>query len=375
MKNQNEVSFAYRDETIVPIVDMAGLNYSYGSGEVSKQVLFDNTLKIYPGEIVIMTGPSGSGKTTLLTLIGGLRSVQQGSLRITGKELNGLHPSEVQKVRKKIGFIFQHHNLFESLTAFQTLVVAMELFEHPKEEYTTRPSKILTELGLQDRMYYKPENLSGGQRQRIAIGRALINDPLLILADEPTAALDKDTSAQVIELFKSRVKKYSCTIIIVTHDNRILDAADRIINMVDGYIVSNIVVNDAVAIMSFLKKCHIFEGMHESFLADAANSMQLEIYNPDELVIGEGDAGDKFYMIRQGQVEVYTEADGERKVLTRLGPGDFFGELALLKDVPRAASVIATEKLEVYTLSKEKFIDLIERSSSFKEHLKKSYFR
>ena len=251
----------------------------------------------------------------------------------------------------------------------------MQLKDYQPDEVALRPKKVLTELELADRMHYKPEKLSGGQRQRVAIGRALVNDPMIILADEPTAALDKDTSAQVIALFKRRVKELNCTIIIVTHDNRILDAADRVINMVDGNIESNIVVADALAIMSFLKSCHIFEDMHQSFLADAANAMQLEIYPAGELVIRQGDEGDKFYLIRQGKAEVFTTTEGTKKVLAVLGAGDFFGELALLKDEPRAASVVAIEKLEAYVLSKNKFKELITRSSSFEEHLKKSYFR
>ncbi|MCE5269840.1 ATP-binding cassette domain-containing protein [bacterium] len=374
MQKREKSQFLYHDDSNLPVIEIAGLNFAYGTGESSKQVLFNNHLKIYSGEIVIMTGPSGSGKTTLLTLIGGLRSVQEGELKILGRELKGMSAAGLQEIRRNIGFIFQQHNLFDSLTAVQTLAVAMQLKDYPEEEYARRPGKILGELGLADRMSYKPENLSGGQRQRVAIGRAMVNDPLIILADEPTAALDKVTSAQVIELFKKRVREYNCTIIIVTHDNRILDAADRVINMVDGNIESNVVVADALAIMSFLKDCHIFEDMHQSFLADAANSMQLEIYPAGALVIREGDVGDKFYLIRQGRVEIITESGGARKVLASLGTGDFFGELALLKDVPRAASVVAVEKLEVYTLSKDKFIELVKRSSSFEEHLKKSYF-
>ncbi len=374
MKSKEAMQFIQRDDSNLPVIEISGLDFSYGSGESSKQVLFNNNLSIYPGEIVIMTGPSGSGKTTLLTLIGGLRSVQAGGLKVLGRELKGMSAAGLQEVRRNIGFIFQQHNLFDSLTALQTLAVAMQLKSYPDEEFIRRPERILGELGLADRMNYKPENLSGGQRQRVAIGRALINDPLIILADEPTAALDKVTSAQVIELFKRRVKEYNCTIIIVTHDNRILDAADRVINMVDGNIESNIVVADALAIMRFLKDCNIFKDMHQSFLADAANSMKLEIYPSGALVIREGDVGDKFYLIRQGQAEVFSGQGEARKSLASLGPGDFFGELALLKDVPRAASVVAEGKLEVYTLSKDKFIELVSRSSSFEEHLKKSYF-
>ena len=371
---KKEHQFIFRDDTTIPVIEIKELDFSYGKGESSKQVLFNNNLKIYPGEIVILTGPSGSGKTTLLTLIGGLRTIQQGSLKVLGQELKTMSPQELQKLRKNIGFIFQHHNLFNSLTALQTLAVTMRLKKYPDSEITTRPQRLLAELGLAERMNCKPGKLSGGQRQRVAIGRAMVNNPLIILADEPTAALDRETSARVVKLFKKRAADDNCAIIIVTHDTRILDAADRVINLIDGNIESNVVVSDAVAIMSFLKSCHVFKDMHESFIADAANAMQLEVFPAGKMIFRQGDEGDKFYLIRQGEVEVFTEEKDCKNTLTKLGSGDFFGELALLKDAPRAATIKAIDQLETYTLSKNKFFELIQRFSSFREHLKKAYF-
>ena len=185
-------------------IDITDLNFSYGKGENSKQVLFDNNLQIKPGEIVIMTGPSGSGKTTLLTLIGTLRSLQQGSILFNGTELKGLNNKQRQQIRKSIGFIFQGHNLFDSLTAFETMRLAMQLQQekYNRDDYQERPKDILQKLGLEQRMHHKPSNLSGGQKSRVAIARALINKPQMILADEPTAALDKDTGRQVVSLFR-----------------------------------------------------------------------------------------------------------------------------------------------------------------------------
>ena len=367
--------FTHRGKHDPRTIEITGVNFFYGQGESRKQVLFDNNLVVYPGEIVIMTGPSGSGKTTLLTLIGALRSLQEGSLKVFGRELFGMNSRELQSIRRDIGFIFQAHNLFESLTARQTLTLAMQLHSYPKQEYIDRPRMILHELGLEDRMSYRPENLSGGQRQRVAIGRALINHPRLILADEPTAALDKDSGRTVVSILKKRAVEEQCTVIIVTHDNRILDVADRIINMVDGYIASNVVVEDTITIGNFLSNCTVFKEANPSVIAEAANEMKLKTFLPGERIITQNEIGDNFYLIRSGAVEVFKEEGGEKRFLTRLGSGDFFGELALLKDEPRAATVSAIEEVDVYVLPKESFKRAVRSSASLLEQLKKSYFK
>lgn len=214
-------------------VQIRQLNYFFGQADLRKQVLFDISLDLPKGEIVIMTGPSGSGKTTLLTLIGALRTVQEGSLKVLDQELVGMRKAELVEVRRNIGFIFQAHNLFESLTAAQNVEMAIELLD----EWGDKRSKavdMLSQLGLGDRVDYKPAALSGGQKQRVAIARALVNQPTLILADEPTAALDKKSGREVVTLMQKLAKQQGRTILMVTHDNRILDVADRIITMVDG---------------------------------------------------------------------------------------------------------------------------------------------
>ena len=220
------------------VVTIEQLNFYFGQGELRKQVLFDLDLKIDRGQIVILTGPSGSGKTTLLTLMGALRSLEAGSLQVLGQELRGLGNKERVEVRRNIGFIFQAHNLFESLTARQNVEMAIELRDSwgNKRELSTG---ILTQLGLGDRTEYKPQNLSGGQKQRVAIARALVNKPQLILADEPTAALDKITGREVVTLLQKLAREEGCTVLMVTHDNRILDVADRIVNLVDGRLESD----------------------------------------------------------------------------------------------------------------------------------------
>ncbi|MEH2436294.1 MAG: DevA family ABC transporter ATP-binding protein [Nostoc sp.] len=223
-----------------PVIAIKNLNHYYGKGSLRKQILFDINLEIYPGEIVIMTGPSGSGKTTLLSLIGGLRSVQEGSLKFLGEELFGVNQNKLVQMRRNIGYIFQAHNLLGFLTAKQNVQMAVELNDNiSKTEAVAKSKAMLGSVGLEERVDYYPDNLSGGQKQRIAIARALVNRPPLVLADEPTAALDKQSGRDVVEIMQSLAKNQGTTILLVTHDNRILDIADRIVEMEDGLLTRN----------------------------------------------------------------------------------------------------------------------------------------
>ena len=221
------------------VISIQYLNHYYGKGSLKKQILYDINLNIYPGEIVIMTGPSGSGKTTLLSLIGGLRSVQEGSLRFLGEELYRASPTKLVHIRRNIGYIFQAHNLLEFLTARQNVQIAAELDKSNSQREAVAKSKdMLRAVGLGNRINYFPDNLSGGQKQRVAIARALVNNPPLVLADEPTAALDKQSGRDVVEIMQRLAKEQKTSILLVTHDSRILDIADRIINMEDGILNS-----------------------------------------------------------------------------------------------------------------------------------------
>jgi putative ABC transport system ATP-binding protein len=223
-----------------PVIAINQLNHYFGEGQLKKQVLSDINLEINAGEIVIMTGPSGSGKTTLLTLIGGLRSAQKGSLKIIGKELCGANQEKLVQTRRKTGYIFQAHNLHRSLTALQNVKMGLELHrEISAAEMRDRATQLLKLVGLEERINYYPDDLSGGQKQRVAIARALVSQPQIVLADEPTAALDSKSGREVVNLMQKLAKEQSCTILLVTHDNRILDIADRIVDMEDGKLTSD----------------------------------------------------------------------------------------------------------------------------------------
>ena len=221
------------------VVEITNLDFFYGSGSMKKQTLFDINLTLRKGEVVIMKGPSGSGKTTLLTLMGALRSANIGSLKVFGEELVNGHNKLLIQTRRNIGYIFQAHNLLNSLTARQNVQMSMELHpEYSTKEAIARSEEMLSAVGLSDRLNYYPENLSGGQKQRVAIARALVSYPKMVLADEPTAALDSKSGRGVVEIMQKLAKEQGCTILIVTHDDRILDVAERIIELEDGKIVS-----------------------------------------------------------------------------------------------------------------------------------------
>lgn len=218
-----------------PVVTVRHLNHAFGKGELRKPVLFDVDLDICAGEIVLLTGPSGSGKTTLLTLIAGLRSVQEGSVNILGQELLGANKQQLVQVRNQIGFIFQAHNLLACLTAQQNVGMSLRLHQHLSlEDRISRSNAILEAVGMSDRVSYYPDSLSGGQKQRVAIARALVSEPKIVLADEPTAALDSKSGRDVVDIMQRLAKQQGCTILLVTHDTRILDIADRIVHMEDG---------------------------------------------------------------------------------------------------------------------------------------------
>jgi putative ABC transport system ATP-binding protein len=216
------------------VIRMEAVSHSYGEGALRKQVLFGVSAEVHAGEIVIVVGPSGSGKTTMLTLAGALRSVQQGSMKVLGRELRGASASALVDIRKEIGFIFQAHNLLGSLSAVDNVRSGLTPLNYPAARTRREAAAMLAEVGLAGRESAFPAELSGGQRQRVAIARALVRRPKLVLADEPTASLDSASGREVVEILRRLARGQGCTILLVTHDNRILDIADRIMVLEDG---------------------------------------------------------------------------------------------------------------------------------------------
>ena len=218
-------------------VSISNLSHFYGIDENKKKVLNNVNFFIESGELVLLKGPSGCGKTTLLTLIGALRTCQSGDLTVLNNQLNGASRKTRQKLRRNIGMIFQGHNLLRCLTAEQNVQMGSDLLRNLT--YLQRREiarKWLSAVGLEDHHKKLPSMLSGGQKQRVAIARALSANPKLLLADEPTSALDSVTGREIVSLLRKLAKEQNCSVLMVTHDPRISDMADRILNMEDGKI-------------------------------------------------------------------------------------------------------------------------------------------
>jgi putative ABC transport system ATP-binding protein len=354
-----------------PAVRVQSLNFAYGEGSARNDVLFDVSLEILPGQLAVLTGPSGSGKTTLLTLIGGLRTLQDGLIEVLGHDLAGLASHELALVRRNIGFIFQMHNLFDSLTAVENVRMALELGNSSPAAIRHSARDMLGRLGLEDRVDYKPRALSGGQRQRVAIARALANQPKLVLADEPTAALDKDATRNVVGLLKQMTIEHGAAVLMVTHDHRIIDLADRLIHMVDGRIASDVVLDNAGRVREFLKTVEPFSTLNPADLSGLAEVATLRHFERGEVIIREGDNGDEMFLIAEGEVEVLRE-DHE---VARLQSGELFGEGSVISGEPRNATVVATEALDAYVVHKKELRAAMKKSLRFREQLRRFFVR
>lgn len=223
------------------------LTHWYGEGELRRPVLRDIDLEVETGRTTFLMGQSGCGKTTLLTLIGALRSVLSGSAVVLGQELAGASQSVMVETRRRIGFVFQHHNLHRSLTLFQNVRMGLEVKgEASGPDARDRCMAALEAVGIADHANKLENQVSGGQKQRAAIARALVSDPKLLLADEPTAALDSKTGRDVVELMQFQATARGMTVLMVTHDNRILDIADRILEMEDGRIIRDTAAHGSI---------------------------------------------------------------------------------------------------------------------------------
>jgi len=217
------------------VLEARGLSKVFGSGAAAVRAVDGVDLDVRRGEIVLIMGPSGSGKTTLLTLIGGLLKPTAGSVHVNGCDISGMSASALTRVRRHyVGFIFQSFNLLESLNAEENVEVALNLGGKGGRGAAARAGQLLTELGMAHRLRFKPNDLSGGEKQRVSIARALANDPQLILADEPTANLDSKHGQEVVLLLRDIAKKQGRTVVIVSHDHRIREMADRVLWLEDG---------------------------------------------------------------------------------------------------------------------------------------------
>jgi len=207
----------------------------YGSGTIEVAAVRDVSLSVAPGEIVLIMGPSGSGKTTLLSMLGALLKPSAGEIRLNGDVISAMKENRLPEIRlQKFGFIFQDFNLLSALTALENVAIVAELAGVKGPEARRKAKELMTGLGLGERLNFLPEKLSGGEKQRVAIARALVNDPALILADEPTANLDSKIGHEIMRLLRSIAKEQGRSVVIVSHDQRIKDIADRVLWLEDG---------------------------------------------------------------------------------------------------------------------------------------------
>jgi len=218
-----------------PAIRARGLSKIYREGATELRALSDVSLNIHPGQLTLLMGPSGSGKTTLLSILGCILRATEGRLELLGEEVTALPERELPRVRREaIGFVFQGFNLFPALTAAENVALALDVRGVRGEPARKRAEELLLEVGLGERMHAFPADLSGGQKQRVAIARALASNPPILLADEPTAALDSTSGRTVIELLQRLAHQHGRAVVMVTHDPRVLSYGDRILHLEDG---------------------------------------------------------------------------------------------------------------------------------------------
>lgn len=228
-------------DKVKPLIEMKEIIKAYNIGLESEiEILHGIDLKIYEGEFVAIVGESGSGKSTLMNIIGVLDKQTKGEYYLDGIDIKNANEAEMNVIRnKKIGFVFQNFNLIGRTSALKNVELPMLYAGVPAEERTKRAKELLSKVGMESRMNHMPNELSGGQKQRVAIARSLVNNPSIILADEPTGALDSETSAMVMDIFNDLNKNQGKTIILITHSKEIAEQCPRIVTIKDGKIIND----------------------------------------------------------------------------------------------------------------------------------------
>ncbi len=222
------------------IIKTKNISKDFAIGKNLQRVLFDINLEINSGELTMLVGPSGCGKTTLISILSGILSSSEGEVEVLGVKINEISDNEKTNFRlNNLGFIFQQYNLLPALTAAENAAIPLIARGENFKEAVKKSSEILAQIGMSGQENKKPSQLSGGQQQRVAIARALVHEPKIIICDEPTAALDAKTGQKVMEILKEHALKTDRAVLVVTHDNRIFDFANRIIEMEDGKIIND----------------------------------------------------------------------------------------------------------------------------------------
>jgi ATP-binding cassette subfamily B protein len=308
-------------------IEFRDVTFGYPGGE--KPVLRELSFRLQPGGTTAIIGGTGAGKTTLLTLIGALRTAHEGKVEVLGRDLSRVTPTGLVEVRRDIGFIFQMHNLFDALSAFENVKMAAQLDDASSEDMRRRSTDILQRLGLGHRIQHKPRFLSGGERQRVAIGRALVNHPRLILADEPTAHLDYVQVEEVLALIRELAAP-GRLVVVATHDDRFTPLADRVIELAPK---------------------------DEEEEEPAARAVELAA---GEVLFTQGEPAHRIYVVEEGEIEIYRPLAGGGEELNILrGPGSYFGELGPLLGFPRAGTARARSAAVVTGYTVPEFREMV----------------
>lgn len=249
----------------MPVLETKGVKKHYQMGEVTVSALDDVSFAVEKGDFVAVMGPSGSGKSTLLHLLGGLDEPSAGEITLAGRPISQLSDDEVTIVRRrKVGFIFQFFNLVPTLTAAENVALPLLIDGQLIARHQEKIERLLTTVGLQDRAHHKPDQLSGGQQQRVAIARAFVNEPEIVLADEPTGNLDSKSGTAVLELLRQFCDEFSQTIVMVTHDPRAASYANRVVFLKDGRVIRHLPITrqqgreaDIAAIMDVMRELEL----------------------------------------------------------------------------------------------------------------------
>ena len=310
-------------------VEVRDLVVEYDSGGYKVRPIDGLDLDAAPGELVVLLGPSGCGKTSLLSAIGGILRPASGTIRVGGVSVEGLRGSEVADYRQKtVGLVFQAFNLVPSLTARENVAMPLLLAGVKRSRAFERADRLLDRVGLTDRAGHKPSKLSGGQQQRVAVARGLAADPLVLLADEPTANLDYIQAEGILSLLRD-LRSDGRAIIVSSHDDRLVPIADRVVHLVP------------------------------EFREDARPPQTVE-HAAGETIFEQGTRGELVYVVQAGQVDIFrTHADGTIEPLTTVGDGDYFGELGPLLGFPRSATAVAATDVRLTTYSVQDFRDQV----------------
>ena len=342
-----------------PFIEINGLRKKFNTPAGEFEILKGINIEFEVGEFVAVIGKSGSGKSTFINMLSGIDTPTGGTVRIGENEIHNLNETQMAQWRgKNLGIVFQFFQLLPTLTVIENVMLPMQINKiGTPQSQKERALELLTQMGVAQHADKLPATLSGGQQQRVAIARSLVNDPELIIADEPTGNLDTKTAEEIFQLFKQLVADGK-TILMVTHDDDFARRVDRTVIVSDGKVVNE-----------FLVKA--LRQLSKDLILDVAQKIEPVVYNKGEVVVRQHEEGDLFYIVTEGALDVAIEKpNGASLVVDHREPGEYFGEMAIVGETTRSATVIAaTDTVELLEIDRPLFEQLLEDSNAFRSEL------